>query len=274
MEKKYYSLRTGQNPKANGFEFGEFRDLFIRLYHNLDTNGYFSEAFGFICEDAGLMKGKVTDPEYEILVKIRKRNIWPIEDNYGFYTEDDLFDVIEFLYEHISKPMNSTSHGWNSCCVHWNKFNKSEGQKEFCNKINEIFDLYVNPFSLSNKGEILQKPEKGFEKIFEAIVPSNDENIQSRIESATTKFRRYKASLDDRRQAVRDLADILEYLRPKLQTTILTKKDETELFNIANNFGIRHLNDKQKTNYDAAVWLSWMFYHYLATIHVALRKIE
>lgn len=273
MEKKYYSLRTGNNPNIKGFNFSEFRDLFLRLYQNFETNGYFSEAFGFICEDAGLIKGNVTDPDYEILVKIRKKNIWPIENKYTSYNEDDLFDVIEFLSEHISKPINSTSHGWNSCCVHWNKFNKFEGQKEFCHKINEIFDLYVKPFSLSAKGEILQKPEKGFEKIFEADVPSADKNIQSRIESATTKFRRHKASLDDRRQAVRDLADILEYLRPKIEA-FLTKKDEADLFNIANNFGIRHLNDKQKTNYDAAIWLSWMFYYYLATIHVALRKIE
>ena len=55
---------------------------------------------------------------------------------------------------------------------------------------------------------------------------------------------------------------------------LLTKQDENDLFNIANNFGIRHHNDQQKTSYDTALWLSWMFYFYLATIHVVLRKIE
>ena len=273
MEKKYYSLRTGQNPNTQGFELEGLRNLFFRLYSNLSEAGYFHESFGFTCEDQGQISGTVIDVEYEILIKIRKKNLWPIWQRYGFYSEDDLFDIIEFLYEYVSKPLDYKSHGWDNQCVHWEKFNKTVGQKEFREKINEIFDLYVNPFSLSAKGEILQKPEKGFEKIFEAIIPSDDENIQSRIESATTKFRRYRASLDDRRQAVRDLADILEYLRPKLET-FLTKKDEADIFNIANNFGIRHLNDKQKTNYDAAIWLSWMFYFYLATIHVALRKIE
>ena len=47
---------------------------------------------------------------------------------------------------------------------------------------------------------------------------------------------------------------------------------ERDLFNLANNFGIRHHNDHQKTSYDANIWLSWMFYFYLATIHVVLRK--
>lgn len=48
---------------------------------------------------------------------------------------------------------------------------------------------------------------------------------------------------------MRNLADILEYCKPKIKT-LISKKDEKDLFNIANNFGIRHLNEKQKTDYD------------------------
>jgi hypothetical protein len=70
---------------------------------------------------------------------------------------------------------------------------------------------------------------------------------------------------------VRDLADVLEYLRPKVKA-LLTSADEKDIFNIANNFGIRHHNDQQKTGYEASLWLSWMFYFYLSTIHVLLRK--
>ena len=95
----------------------------------------------------------------------------------------------------------------------------------------------------------------------------------SRIDSAVLAYRRHGATVVQRRQAVRDLADVLEYLRPKV-ARLLTKKDEQDLFNLANNFGVRHHNDKQKTAYDAALWLSWMFYFYLATIHVVLRKMK
>ena len=104
-------------------------------------------------------------------------------------------------------------------------------------------------------------------------MPSKDSNIVGRINAATNNFRRHGSSIDDRRQAVRDLADVFEYLKPQVQE-LLAIKDERDLFNIANNFGIRHHNDKQKTSYDAAIWLSWMFYFYLSTIHVVLRKIE
>jgi hypothetical protein len=91
------------------------------------------------------------------------------------------------------------------------------------------------------------------------------------VQAAVLQYRRHGATLDDRRHAVRDLADVLEYLRPNVKA-FLTSSDEADLFNLANNFGIRHCNDRQKTDYDSALWLSWMFYYYLATIHVVLRK--
>ncbi len=126
---------------------------------------------------------------------------------------------------------------------------------------------------MSTTGEVLQRPEAGFEPIFDADIPSGDANVVGRVNAAVVRYRRHGSTLDDRRQAVRDLADVLEYLRPKVQS-LLTSNDERDIFNIANNFGIRHHNDKQKTTYDAALWLSWMFYFYLSTIHVVLRKIQ
>ncbi|HEY3277058.1 MAG TPA: hypothetical protein VGJ94_10595 [Syntrophorhabdaceae bacterium] len=271
--KQYYSIRTDKNKNAKGFDLEELRDLFLRLYNQLDKDGYFAEAFGFYCVDADFIPGKVVDPQYEILVKLRKKDIWPIESYCKEYTEDDLFDVIEFLYDHISKPIDGTYHNWNQCGMHWETFDRDEGQKYFSEKINELLSLYRNPFSFSGEGEVLHKAEKGLEKIFEADIPTNDKNVQSRMDSAILRFRRHGSSLDDRRQAVRDLADVFEYLRPNLKT-LLSQKDEADLFNIANNFGIRHHNEQQKTDYDTAIWLSWMFYFYLSTIHVVLRKLE
>ena len=105
-------------------------------------------------------------------------------------------------------------------------------------------------------------------------MPTDDpENVESSVRAAILKFRRHRSTLEDRRDAVRDLADVLEFLRPQLKL-VLTRKDESDLFSIANNFGIRHHNDQQKTDYDSAIWHSWMFYYYLATIHAAVRLIQ
>ena len=268
----YYSMRTGSNPSKDGFALDELKELFQRVHGNLSEAGYFDESFGFLCVDNDHVSGIIHDVGLEIFLKIRKKNLWPVPTYIEQYNEDDLFDIIEFLYVHVSKPIDGTYHDWNDCGMHWETFNKAEGQKEFREKINEILGMYIGRYELSEKGEILTKPEIGFEKIFEADIPSTEKSVTERIDSAIRLYRRHGASLDDRRQAVRDLADVLEYLRPKAKN-ILTKKDEQDLFNLANNFGIRHHNEKQKTNYDTALWLSWMFYYYLATIHVLLRKI-
>lgn len=279
MPHKYYSQRTGTNPNLEGLPLEDTIDLFSRVYNQLETDGYFAEAFGYWCVDQDHVQGNVKDIDLEMLLAIRKKNLWPISE-YGLtseyvqgYTEDDFLDVIEFLYQYVSKPIDGTMHSYNQCGMHWETFNKKEGQNAYREKVNAVLEHYKNKYELSKNGEVLHKPEAGFENIFNADMPSKDENIVERINAATTNYRRHGSSIDDRRQAVRDLADVLEYLRPQVQE-LLTNKDEKDLFNIANNFGIRHHNDKQKTSYDAAIWLSWMFYYYLATIHVVLRKIE
>lgn len=272
-KKEFFSIRTGMNPNTHGFSLSDINQLFCRFYGQVAANGFFDEAFGFFCVDADHIPGKVADVEFDILMKLRKKQLWPIDEYHSFYSEDDLFDMIEYLHEYVSKPIDGTMHSYANCGMHWETFSKAEGQIEFREKVNELLGLYREPFVINSNGEILRKPEKGFEKIFEADVPSDDKNVYLRVDSAVLKFRKHGASIDDRRQAVRDLADVLEYLRPHLKS-LLNKKDEADLFNIANNFGIRHHNEKQQTNYDTAIWLSWMFYLYLSTIHVVLRKME
>jgi len=272
MKHTYYSIRTGKNKHLKGLPLDQFKEVFLRQHNGLVADGYFDEYLGWWCVDQDDVPGKIKDIELEIMLKIRKRDLWLIDDHIEHYSEDDLFDIIEFLFQNVSKPIDGNYHSFGDCGMHWDTFNKKEGESEFRAKTNEILELYEHAFELSETGELLHKPEKGFEKIFEADVPTNDKNIQTRIDSAILRFRRHGSTLDDRRQSVRDLADVLEYLKPKIKS-ILTNKDESDLFNIANNFGIRHHNEKQKTDYDTSLWLSWMFYYYLSTIHVVLRKI-
>jgi len=273
MAHSYYSQRKGTNPNLKGLPLEDIIDLFVRVFDQLQEDGYFSEAFGFYCTDLDHIPGKVRDIELEMLLTVKKKSLWPIQDHKHDYSEDDFFDVIEFLYQHVAKPIDGTFHSHNGCGMHWETFNHAEGRAVFRGRTNAVLSNYEKRFELSEAGEVLQKPEEGFEPIFEADVPSKDTNVVSRINAAVLRYRRHGSTIDDRRQAVRDLADVLEYLRPKVKV-LLTAADDKDLFNIANNFGVRHHNDKQKTTYDAGLWLSWMFYFYLATIHVVLRKIE
>jgi len=273
MTHSYYSQRKGSNPNKEGLPLCDMTNIFVRVYLQMTEEGYFTEAFGFNCVDLGYCPGKVRDIDLAILLALRKHALWPPEEAYASYSEDDFFDMIEFLFQHVSKPVDGNLHNYNNCGMHWETFNKTDGQFEYRKQVNELLSNYVGHFELSKSGEILQQAEAGFEPIFDADVPSSDSKIVDRVESAVLRYRRHRSTIDDRRQAVRDLADVLEYLRPKVKS-ILSSADESDLFNIANNFGIRHHNEKQKTSYDTNLWLSWMFYFYLSTIHVLLRKIE
>ena len=122
---------------------------------------------------------------------------------------------------------------------------------------------------------MLALADPGLAPLLNAALPAaaDKDNVRARVEAAQAKFRRHRSTEGDRRDAIRDLADVLEFLRPQLDG-VLTNKDDAALFNIANNFAIRHHNAQQQATYDKAIWYSWIFYFYLATIHAAVRLIE
>ena len=274
-KRKYYSARTGKNPNATQYDLVILRRLFRDLYLQFDEKQYFQEAFGYFCVDAGDVPGTLgSDIEAQMLRYIRKDNLWPIQEKVLQYEEDDLFDVIEFLYDYVSKPIDGYFHSFSGCGWHYDTFDKATGQAEYREEVNELLRDYKSGYELSPNGEILELAEPGLENLFAANLPTYDpQNVEQRIKAAILKFRRYRSSLDDRRDAIRDLADVLEFLRPQVKKVLLSR-DESDLFNLANNFGIRHHNPKQKTEYDKAIWYSWMFYYYLATIHACLRLIK
>ncbi len=273
--RRYYSIRTGKNPDASRYDLPILLRLFSDFYLEFLNKDYFQEDFGYYCVDAGEVSGKLgSDIEAQMFRAIRKPDLWQIQEKCKSYSEDDLFDVIEFLYDHVSKPIDGYFHSYNDCGYHYDTFDKKTGQQEFRDGINQILCDYKEGYELSDEGEILESPEQGLENLFAASLPIHDpDNVEQRVQAAILKFRRYRSSLDERRDAIRDLADVLEFLRPQVKT-VISKKDEGDLFVIANQFGIRHHNDQQKQDYDKAIWYSWMFYYYLATIHACLRLIK
>jgi hypothetical protein len=275
MDRIYYSQRAGRSGTGGKLSLEDVKRVFAAQFEQLQTEGYFQQYLGYECVDAGFVPGSVgTDLQAELLLALGKPDLWPVAMALDNWSEDDLFDMIEFLYDHISKPTKRHFHGFSNCGWHCSEFDRAAGRIEYRDKVNRLLRAYDGGFELSEEGEVLARSPTGFEPLMDAPLPHNDsDNVTSRVEAAIHKFRRHRSSVEDRRDAVRDLADVLEYLRPKLRS-VLVSKDEQDLFNIANNFGIRHHREGQKVEYDRAIWLSWVFYFYLATIHAALRLIE
>jgi hypothetical protein len=279
LARRYYSVRTGRNPMTAGFDLDTMRKLFREVFIYFEDEGYFQQALGYECVDAGYVAGALGQSvEGALLLALRKPNLAPIRRLIALYEEDDLFDVIEFLFDHCAKPLDRHYHDFSNCGWHTNPttdtFDLPAGQAEYRAKLAPLLEAYGDGYELSATGEVLMLADPGLAPLLGAPLPAADkDNVRSRVEEAQAKFRRHRSTESERRDAIRDLADVLEFLRPQLDG-VLTNKDDAALFTIANSFAIRHHNAKQQATYDKAIWYSWIFYFYLATIHAAVRLIE
>jgi hypothetical protein len=274
-ERKYYSVRTGKNQGDIKFDLPLFKRAFLNTYKSFRDRYYFQQAYGYDCTDEGFVSGLMgEDIEIFFLSKLRKPNLWPVETKIDGYIEDDFFDVIELLYDYVSKPLKGHYHSWNNCGWHYSTFDKITGQSEFRSELNPFLNGYLEGYELSQNGQILLQGGPGLQDLLATEIPVHDpKNVDEKVKYAVLKFRRHRATVEDKREAVRSLADVLEFLRPAIKKLPLTK-DEGDLFNIANNFGIRHHNAEQKTEYDQDTYLEWIFYSYLSTIHLVIRIIQ
>jgi hypothetical protein len=284
--KQYFSERQGRGPKAEPMRFPEFRDLVINVFDHFREQGYMQEAFGYKCVDAGDVDGTLgANPDAYFMRTIRRRGAWPYWEAvqvapdiwippHEQWDEDYLFDVVEVLHDLVSKPTNGMHHSYANCGMHYTTFDQATGRTDFRDEMNGVLRLHDPAYEMNDEGMIVEAAPAEFHTLLTAAVPPGTEAaITSKLDSATRRFRTRGASLDDRRAAVRDLADVLEELRSEIKDAMLPK-DERELFHLANGFAIRHQNRQQRGDYDRLTWLRWAFYVYLATIHAVLRVRE
>jgi hypothetical protein len=230
-ERRYYSVRTGKNTSAAQLELPMLRRLFYTIYSEFSSNFYFQEAMGYECIDEGIVAGRLAqDIEAAMFKRLRKFDLWPIDEKYMAYSEDDLFDVMEFLYDCVSKPVDGRYHSYASCGWHYNVFDPATGRAEYRLEVNAILQDYRSGYELSEAGEILEGGPSWMAALANAQLPVYDPlNVETRVDAAILKFRRRGTPIDDKRDAIRDLADVLEFLRPKLKK-VLASKDESDLF--------------------------------------------
>jgi len=269
-DKKYYAERKGLlHPEPMDFEM--LKKGFLWKFEMLEREFYFREATGYECVDEGRITGTWGDDiEAFFYLQLRMHDIWPISNNIDGYNERKLFTIIELLFDHVSEPQHKYYHSWNDCGWHTSDYDREKGRERYRTEMNSILRDYDSGYTLSGTGEILSISPTGLETLSEEVAQTDDpENIDNRINAAIIKYRRYNASLSDKKEAIRTLADVLEYFRSK--NIRLPSRDDDDLFRIINNFDIRHHNRMQQRGYDREIWYDWMFYTFLSSINVLLK---
>lgn len=249
-------------------------------YHDLCRGDYFQKAFGYHCVDAGQVHGEVG---LDLAEHFYSQTGLKVDDSVEQFLQsaDDvhLFTFVEFVYDYVAKPDPNTGHhhSYMMCGMHYDhwssEFDVPTAQQEWRNKVNGILKYYGDGFSVTEAGEVIHTSPKGFEELLAAAPPPQTSTVnKSKLANAVRTFHRGVSSRQERKQAIRDLVDLLEFHRADVKTQFL-KKDEADLFAIANNFALRHHRSDQKDDYDDS-WLKWLFYLYLSTVHLVLDLVH
>lgn len=274
--KKYYAARKGILPEQS-IDFETLKKIILMKYQELEKELYFQEATGYKCVDKKEPISGIwgNDIETYIYTKIKLKDIWPIEEKIHNYDEPVLFTVIEFLYDYVSEPIAKYKgyHEWDDCGWHCSKFDKEKGQEKFRIELNEIIKDYEGGYQLTKEGELQNLPSTGFEQLIEETIQTDEPgSIDDRIKYSKSKYFNYGSTNEDKKEAIRTLADVLEFL--KKEGVTLPSKDDSDLFQIINRFDIRHHNRDQVGDYDRELWNDWMFYTFLSSIKVLIKIKE
>ncbi|MGW4817168.1 hypothetical protein ACWEPB_36750 [Kitasatospora cineracea] len=265
--------RTG--PKASpSMDLAATSRRFAWTIGKLTDAGYFTWAFGDDCVDGDFGGELGPDPAEEMHRELGRENLWPASRHFEGYSLDDLCDVIEYLADQVRRPLRRRFHNYAGCGWHYDGYSAERGLQVYRWRVNQILSQSALGLSLTEHGRLEMVAPSAVEDLVAAVRAA--ENVHDaddmELEHALSQFRARGASEMDRRQAVIALAGVLERRRGLVKEHLLSK-DEGSLFQIANQFGIRHQDAKQQKEYDAELYLEWIFYWYVATINLTNRIV-
>jgi hypothetical protein len=261
---------------------------------DFDNHGYFALEFG----PAAVASGGAVDGAQWLGRQLRidpddpdGLPLWPLIDREGFaarwwvtWGHELLFDVIEALHAAVARPRRRQESTNGST---FSDHARGPGQDLYRWRINEVLARHGERWRLAGDG-----PERG--RLVEITGDPRDDLVDRLVAPAATAqstdadpesldvdrasvvhavelFRARDATRETKRSAVVALARVLESRRDLLKAELLGR-DEAALFQIANEFDIRHHRRGQHDDYTEDV-LDWIFWWYLATVELTNRLL-
>ncbi len=115
------------------------------------------------------------------------------------------------------------------------------------------------------------------DELTDRALNTDDPRDRAEVQHAVALFRGRAVSREGKRSAIFTLGRVLEERRPLVEAT-LTKKDAGALFQIGNEFDLRHRRaashgKAQRDDYDDA-FLDWVYWWYLSTVELTNQLLE
>lgn len=264
---RYFSQRQGSVAPSSLIATTFVQD-FLELIEEFSEVGYFPRVLPPYCPD----EDQPSDAEMEKRLRraLRLNIPWPLTERVAAgLTEPVLFSLVEYFHDQAQRPRTYTIHGYGDCVRHYHDYDADAGGAVYRWKVNELLASHQMQWKLASSG-----PEKG--QLVRAFPEALDDVLQSQLAQrqdasdevahAIRDYRQRDAGLIEKRNAISLLAGELERRRRQVKD-LLSKRDESDLFDIANNFFIRHKGDAQKQDYGLE-FADWMFLNQLAAIEL------
>lgn len=251
------------------------------------SENWFGDSFPFECQDGGLNAGCSTQKLKGAAAAYNL--IWPEDWTRAGHipTDGQIFDLIEFSYEHIALPEAYMYHSYH----HHDHFNydQEKGRAQFAVEINRVFERHGIAYQLVG-AEITRMAPTGLQEVLaETVFKTGDADLDRLLETAREKF--LNRSLDVRKEGLEKLWDAWERLKtiePGSDKKVMAKAildkaatepvlrerlevDAKELTFIGNNLMIRH-TEVGKAPVAESTQVDYLFHRMFAMIRLLLRS--
>jgi hypothetical protein len=197
------------------------------------------------------------------------RDLWPLRPS--DWTDDLFYSLVEVLHDLVARPRNRWWHDYSQCGWHYSDFALAPARALYRWKVDRLLSRHGVELRLADGGEdvgrLIRSAGSELDQLVVLARATPTVEDQDAVDHAAALFRGRSATRDDKRSAVVALARILEDRRSRIQSHLVSK-DAGALFQIANQFDLRHRNPQQLNEYDEA-FLDWIFWWYLATIRLS-----
>ena len=248
------------------------------------SEGWFGLDFPLVCQDGRGTTGTDNDKLNNMMTAYGV--IGATERNSA---DGQVFDLIEFSYEHIAEP---NPYRDNHCWKHMHySYDKAAGRTKLEEAVNRLFERNGMAFELK-QGQVTRMAPTGLqEALAETVFHTGDKALNELLKDARHKF--LSRNLKVRRESLEKLWDAWERLKTiepgkdkKVQATALLAKasidpnflarldkEAMELTYIGNKFMIRH-TETDKIPISESAHVDYLFQRMFAIIRLLLKSSD
>lgn len=263
--------------------------LIFKILTRLKDEGYFIEAFEegewYELRAGGeplIALPRIEDPEAWLMLTFGVEGLWPdlaeprrLADQAAlatpFIDRGLLLDTLELFHRDVvSRPVTDEEGNFEG------SYDRGGGQRELRQALAPVLGRLDPPLEMRSDGEITPRSAVGLEVLSDQPLPSTAaaDDVRGKVQDAIRLFRDRTVSAEGQLAALTQLAGVLERLRDDDRLAdAMAGRDSGALFDIANNYGIRHDNADQRRDYGPA-FREWIFHAYLAAIRLSTRVAD